>query len=165
MTFEDKYTIEPVPQHVARIIQRTPDSLFDQSKVPEKLWQTLFQYQKKGIEHALNKFGGRCLLADDMGLGKTRQALAFIGHCKQPDNRVLVACPSYLRYHWQQSIQDWLDMESQLVKKGNEPVEGDIVIVSYDMLHKLDIPTGIFDIIVCDESHYVKSRKTKRTKI
>ena len=31
MTFEDKYTIEPVPQHVARIIQRTPDSLFDQT--------------------------------------------------------------------------------------------------------------------------------------
>ena len=164
MTFKDTYTIEPLPGHVIRILQRQPDTLFDQSKVPDKLWRTLFPYQKRGIEHALNKFGGRCLLADDMGLGKTRQALAFIGHCKSDTNRVLVACPSYLRYHWHQGILDWLDIESQLVKKGNEPIEGSVVIVSYDMLHKLNIPTGIFDVIVCDESHYVKSRKTKRTK-
>ena len=104
MTFESRYSIEPVPGHVVRILQRQTDTSFDQSRVPEKLWRTLFPYQKKGIEHALNKFGGRCLLADDMGLGKTRQALAFIGHCHSSTNRVLVACPSYLRYHWHQGI-------------------------------------------------------------
>lgn len=164
MTFEDKYTIEPVPSHVIRVLQRTFDISFDHTRIDDKLWKTLFPYQKKGVENVFNKFGGRCLLADDMGLGKTRQALAFIGHCKTPDNRALIVCPSYLRYHWKQSIQDWLEFESQLVKKGNESIEGDVVIVSYDMLHKLDIPTGIFEIIVCDESHYVKSRKTKRTK-
>ena len=74
-------------------------------------------------------------------------------------------CPSYLRYHWKHSLEHLLDMDNiQLVKKGSEILEGEICIVSYDMLAKLKIPTGIFETVICDESHYVKSRKTKRTK-
>lgn len=166
MRFADKFDIEPVPPHVVKVFHRKPENLFDESKVPQELWSTLFHYQKEGVKLIFNKYGGRALLADDMGLGKTRQALTFIGlslHLSS-SKRTLVVCPSYLRYHWQQNIQEWLSKESQLVKKGNELLEGDICIVSYDMLHKLGIGSGIFDIICCDESHYVKSRKTKRTK-
>jgi SWI/SNF-related matrix-associated actin-dependent regulator 1 of chromatin subfamily A len=161
-TFETTCTIQSIPAHVERLFQKQPVNEFDQSKVPEKLWSTLFEYQKEGIEKIINQYGGRCLLADDMGLGKTRQALAFISHC-QPA-RVLVVCPSYLRYHWKHALHEWIGLESQLVKKGNEHLEEDVCVVSYDMLHALNIPGGIFDVVVCDESHYVKSRKTKRTK-
>ena len=156
------FTMEDIPPHVWNVKRRKCVKQFDSSKVPEKLWTTLFQYQKEGVAAAFDKFGGRVLLADDMGLGKTRQALSFIGHCLPA--RVLIMCPSYLRYHWTHALKEWLDIDGQLVKKGNEKLEGDTCIVSYDMLKALNIPTGVFDVVICDESHYVKSRKTKRTK-
>jgi len=164
MNFQNNYTIQSVPSYIARIMSITSQDTFDSQKIPSKLWLSLFVYQKEGIRDIFNKYGARCLLADDMGLGKTRQALAFISHCKTSTNRVLVVCPSYLRYHWQHEILSWLDEESQLVKKGSETLDDAICICSYDMLNALSISTGIFDVIVCDESHYVKSRKTKRTK-
>ena len=157
-----EFTMEDIPAHVWNVKRRKCMKQFDSSKVPEKLWTTLFQYQKEGVAAAFDKFGGRVLLADDMGLGKTRQALSFIGHCLPA--RVLIMCPSYLRYHWTHALKEWLGIDGQLVKKGKEKLEGDTCIVSYDMLKALNIPTGVFDVVICDESHYVKSRKTKRTK-
>tara|TARA_B110000091_G_scaffold199694_1_gene229776 strand:- start:4372 stop:6036 length:1665 start_codon:yes stop_codon:yes gene_type:complete len=157
-----EFTMEDIPPHVWNVKRRKCMKQFDSSKVPEKLWTTLFQYQKEGVAAAFDKFGGRVLLADDMGLGKTRQALSFIGHCLPA--RVLIMCPSYLRYHWTHALKEWLGIDGQLVKKGKEKLEGDTCIVSYDMLKALNIPTGVFDVVICDESHYVKSRKTKRTK-
>lgn len=156
-------TFEDIPSHVWNVKNRQCVKQFDLSKVPSKLWNTLFPYQKEGVELAFDKFGGRVLLADDMGLGKTRQALSFIGHCLPA--RVLVICPSYLRYHWTHALKEWLDIDGQLVKKGKETLEASACIVSYDMLKALKIPTGVFDVVVCDESHYVKSRKSKRTKL
>ena len=158
----NNFTVEEIPSYVWQIRHRTVPTTFDSNKIPEELWGPLFPYQKEGVAAAFNKHGGRCLLADDMGLGKTRQALAFIGHCLPA--RVLVVCPSYLRYQWTHALKEWLDIEGQLVKKGNETLDGEACIVSYDMLSALKIPTGVFDVVVCDESHYVKSRKTKRTK-
>lgn len=166
MTFENKYTIEPVPQHVLRVLFKKHKGTFDPGKIPETLWNTLFPYQKTGVKMIFENFGGRCLLADDMGLGKTYQGIAFLTYCMAELNNphVLIICPSYLRYHWQHEIQTWLKTDSQLVKKGSEELTSNICIVSYDMLNALNIDTGVYNIVLCDESHYVKSRKTKRTK-
>jgi len=161
-TATDKFTVSDIPSHVWNVRRRVVPATFDASKVPSALWTSLFPYQKEGVQQAFDVYGGRVLLADDMGLGKTRQALSFIGHCLPA--RVLVVCPSYLRYHWTHALKEWLDLDGQLVKKGKEVLEGEACIVSYDMLCALKIPTGVFDVVVCDESHYVKSRKTKRTK-
>lgn len=160
--FSDKCTIEDIPPHVQRVVRRTPTPIFDRSKIPSKLFDTLFPYQVEGVTQIFNQYDGRCLLADDMGLGKTRQAIAFIGHCMP--SRVLVVCPSYLRYHWTHELENWLDVSPQLVKKGSEKLEAQVCVVSYDMLDALHIRPGIFQTVVLDESHYVKSRKTKRTK-
>lgn len=158
-----KFEINDIPPELWRIRNKIPTQLFDQQKIPKELWDTLFEYQKTGIKTAFNTYEGRVLLADDMGLGKTRQALGFIAHCLP--RRTLIMCPSYLRYHWKHSLEHLLHLDNiQLVKKGSETLEADICIVSYDMLARLKISTGVFDIVVCDESHYVKSRKTKRTK-
>ena len=162
VSVSDNFTVENIPSYVWNIRRRVVTPTFDVNKIPPALWEPLFEYQKEGVEQAFNVYGGRCLLADDMGLGKTRQALAFIGHCLPA--RVLVICPSYLRYQWTHALKEWLNIDGQLVKKGKEALEGEACIVSYDMLAALKIPTGVFNVVVCDESHYVKSRKTKRTK-
>ena len=168
LAFESRFSIAPVPSHVERILHKNNSLAFDSGQIPSKLWDPLFPYQKEGVAAIFEVYGGRCLLADDMGLGKTRQALSFIAHSRVQSvcnsGRVLVVCPSYLRYHWQSELREWLGLESQLVKKGNEALESDVCVVSYDMLNALTIPTGLFDVVVGDESHYVKSRKTKRTK-
>lgn len=156
------FTIEEIPPHVWNVKRRSVTKKFESRRIPEKLWSPLFPYQKEGVEAAFDKFGGRVLLADDMGLGKTRQALSFIAHCLPA--RVLVICPSYLRYHWTHELKEWLNIDGQLVKKGKETLDGEACIVSYDMLRALKIPTGVFEVVICDESHYVKSRKSKRTK-
>lgn len=158
----DKFTVGNIPSYVWNIRRRVVTPTFNSNKIPPALWEPLFGYQKEGVAAAFDEYGGRCLLADDMGLGKTRQALAFIGHCLPA--RVLVICPSYLRYQWTHALKEWLNIDGQLVKKGKESLEGEACIVSYDMLAALKIPTGVFNVVVCDESHYVKSRKTKRTK-
>ena len=162
MKFESKYSFSPVPRFVQRLTKKSHPLTFDHHNIPAPLWESLFPYQKEGVRMAIDVYGSRCLLADDMGLGKTRQALAFIGY--HLPSRTLVVCPSYLRYHWQHALKELLSCESQLVKKGSETLTGAVCIVSYDMLHTLQIPSGLFDVVVCDESHYVKSRKTKRTK-
>lgn len=160
---QPNWSLCDIPAELWRLRNRTRSLLFNSDQIPTELWTTLFEYQKKGVEAAFDQFGGRVLLADDMGLGKTRQALAFIAHC-QP-RKTLIICPSYLRYHWQHAVANLLHLSDiQLVKKGSETLEAGVCIVSYDMLHKLRIPPGVFEIVVCDESHYVKSRKTKRTK-
>ena len=155
-------TVDDIPSHVKRLRAKHVVATFDASKIPAALWEPLFPYQKAGVQAAFDTYGGRVLLGDDMGLGKTRQALAFAGHCLPA--RVLVMCPSYLRYHWKHGFETWLHQDVQLVKKGNETLTGDVCVVSYDMLSRLQIPTGEFSVVLCDESHYVKSRKTKRAK-
>lgn len=155
--------VDDIPDALWRMRVRKSAGVFHQESIPEKLWTTLFDYQKVGVRTAFETFNGRVLLADDMGLGKTRQAMSFIAHCLP--RRTLVICPSYLRHHWKVGMLSWLDVDDvQLVTKGSETLEADICVVSYDMLARLKIPTGVFDVVVCDESHYVKSRKTKRAK-
>lgn len=159
------FDVEGIPSHVWNVHRRRQEPVFDSNRIPSKLWNTMFPYQRKGVQDAFDKYGGRCLLADDMGLGKTRQAIAFAAHCLSLGAKnLLVLCPSYLRHHWRTCLQDWLDLDVQIVKKGKEPLEKNACAVSYDMLDALKIPSGKFDIVLCDESHYVKSRKTKRTK-
>lgn len=156
---------ETIPPHVWNVHRRPTSAMFDIALVPEKIRGTLFPYQLEGVRMIFDKYGGRSLLGDDMGLGKTRQGLAFAGHCLGLGaKRILLVCPSYLRYQWCHKFQEWLGIEPQLVKKGSEILTGQICAVSYDMLCALKIPTGVFDVVMCDESHYVKSRKAKRTK-
>jgi len=163
----DKYTLAEIPSYVQRIRKKNHPKVFDHLKIAPKLWNTLFPYQKEGVEQIINNYGSRCLLGDDMGLGKTFQALGFISYhinTNADSIRVLVVCPSYLRYHWQHSVKEWLDLDSQIAKKGKDVLTEKICIVSYSMLKALAIKPCVFNVVVCDESHYAKSRKALRTK-
>ena len=39
-------------------------------KLPDKMVKALYEFQKKGIEYGIQRFG-RMLLGDEMGVGKT----------------------------------------------------------------------------------------------
>jgi superfamily II DNA or RNA helicase len=64
----------------------------------------LYPYQAEGALFAVR--AGRALIGDDMGLGKTIQAIAATDILAQHFgvSRVLVICPTSLKYQWQSEI-------------------------------------------------------------
>ena len=126
------------------------------------------------------KGGGRCLIADDMGLGKTRTAIAS-AMAYQADWPVLVVTPSSARHHWYEELKrvlvstkvltdrDILVVESAsqaLTAPGKRRTPSKFVIVSYSLVTKMEVKlrTAGFNVVICDECHYLKNSKAGRTK-
>ena len=101
----------------------------------QKLWETLFPYQKEGVTKLITHFRGRALLGDEMGLGKTYQGLFFLGYYKNTrKKRALIICPSYLRHNWKVEVEKWFDYDIQVITKGKDELTGEVVIISYDLM-------------------------------
>lgn len=66
------------------------------------IWNTLFEFQKHGVNSAINKINRHngCIIADSVGLGKTYEALAIIKYFELKNFRVLVVCPKKLKDNW-----------------------------------------------------------------
>lgn len=70
--------------------------------LPDKIKESLYDFQKKGIEFGISRFG-RVLIGDEMGVGKTIQALS-IAYLYKKDWPLLILAPSSLRYTWKDEI-------------------------------------------------------------
>jgi SNF2 family DNA or RNA helicase len=130
---------------------------------------TLFNYQEKGILFAAK--AGRSLIADEMGLGKTIQAIGVAEVLKKTSgiSRVLVICPTSLKYQWQSEIQRFTSGTVQVVEGlphiRQEQYNSDAFykIVSYHALsNDLESINQIeFDLVILDEAQRIKNWKTK----
>ena len=115
----------------------------------------LFEYQKQGIEFLVSKHGG--MLLDEQGLGKTVQALKA---CEKVDPEVLIiVCPAIMRGTWSHHVANLM------------PANIQVVINSYEWYVKLDNYKSLIKSIkgkrvavIVDESHYIKTPTSKRTK-
>lgn len=129
----------------------------------------LYPYQKEGVIGMIR--AGRVLLADDMGLGKTVQAIAavevfarFLGV-----TRVLIICPTSLKYQWKSEILKFSDREvcivEGLVHKRKELYRQDdfFKIISYGaVLNDLHlIEKWGAGLVIVDEAQKIKNWKTK----
>ena len=131
----------------------------------------LYPFQYVGVRFA-ELANGRCLIGDDMGIGKTIQALAHIA-LNQDKLPALVVCPASVKYNWLRECNTWLpDIPAVVLegRKGDIPMydpttPAKIVICNYDIVNgRKDILIDYgFNIIVFDESHYLKNAKTQRT--
>jgi len=125
----------------------------------------LYPFQYVGVQFA-QLAGGRCLIGDDMGIGKTIQAIAHIG-LNQDKLPALIVVPASVKYNWLKECNAWLPSMNTVVlegRKGDIP-DADIVVCNYDIMSYREeslIDYG-FNIVVCDESHYLKNSKAKRT--
>jgi len=125
----------------------------------------LYPFQYVGVQFA-QLAGGRCLIGDDMGIGKTIQAIAHIG-LNQDKLPALIVVPASVKYNWLKECKAWLPSLNTVVlegRKGDIP-DADIVVCNYDIMSYREeslIDYG-FNIVVCDESHYLKNSKAKRT--
>ena len=100
-----------------------------------------------------------------MGLGKTLQAIAISSRYRE-DWPVLIVCPSSVRMSWANEYMKWLKVPEEdirVILKGNQPLDGKINIISYDLTGKVVQRQQNFGIVIIDESHFIKSRTAKRT--
>lgn len=63
-------------------------------ELPNKILENLYDFQKKGIEFGISRFG-RLLLGDEMGVGKTIQAIG-ITYLYKGDWPMFIVTPSSL---------------------------------------------------------------------
>lgn len=114
---------------------------------------TLFPYQETGVQWLAKV--GRGLLADEPGLGKTAQAIAAAAAAGA--KKRLVLCPASVVENWRREIKrfDWKGHDEHLWR-----------VESYDMARgrNFEFLMAIgYDLVICDEAHYLKTRDTKRT--
>lgn len=125
----------------------------------------LYPFQYVGVRFA-QLAGGRCLIGDDMGIGKTIQAIAYIA-LNSEQLPALVVCPASVKYNWAKECKAWLPNMTVEVLEGRKGVipDADIIVCNYDIIsqRKDSLLDYGFNIVVCDESHYLKNIKAKRT--
>jgi SNF2 family DNA or RNA helicase len=121
-----------------------------------------YGYQVPGVDFlARHK---RAFLADEPGLGKTVQAIKAAQKIGAKD--ILVICPLTGVNYWQQEFSRWWEPSED----SPLPV---VIVVSYHILSEKGHPTrkllatappGFFDVMICDEAHYLKTPGSIRTK-
>jgi len=109
----------------------------------------LYPYQQEGVAWLANPERAHKLLADDLGLGKSAQAITAA--VKAGVRAAAIVCPSSLIENWHREIKLW----SQAAIKWT--------VVSYDMAARGALDGQTFDLLICDEAHYLKNKAAKRT--
>lgn len=123
----------------------------------------LFPYQKEGV----NWLSGmsHALLADEMGLGKSAQIVRAADEIDA--KRILVVCPASARINWEREFQKFSEKSRifQVISSKKQTINPEYsLIVSYDLTTKLrPKELGRFDLLVLDESHFLKGLDAKRT--
>lgn len=129
--------------------------------IPSPAGMEYLPFQRAGVAYAANK--PFALIADEMGLGKTIQALGLIN--LKGFKKVLIVCPASLKGNWERECQKWLVGGQTVGVVSSEWTQTDIAIINYDILKKFQTPIHAenWDLLVCDEAHYLKNSKALRT--
>ena len=130
----------------------------------------LFPYQREGVYFAVQ--AGRSLIADEMGLGKTIQAIAVAEMLRKELNisRVLIVCPTSLKYQWKSEIEKFTDRTAHVVEGGPlarpaqyHDSEHFCKIISYHTVgNDLEVINDSEpDLVILDEAQRIKNWQTK----
>jgi SWI/SNF-related matrix-associated actin-dependent regulator 1 of chromatin subfamily A len=133
-----------------------------EGNIPVPEGKSYFPFQIAGINFLLEH--RKVLLGDSMGLGKTIQIAGFIN--ASDVRKVLVVCPASLRINWQRELEAWCTRGLSVgIATSTEWPETDVVVINYDILVKQTkkLEEKEWDLLVCDEAHYMKNPKAQRT--
>ncbi|WP_083765271.1 DEAD/DEAH box helicase [Heliomicrobium modesticaldum] len=134
---------------------------------------TPFDYQIRTVRHVLANLRGRALLCDEVGMGKTVEAglIALEYMLRGLARRVLILAPPSLVSQWREEMQvkfnlDFITYDDPAFKAHHEPwTFFPRIIASIDTAkresHRLQIGAAAFDLVICDEAHHLKNRRTQ----
>jgi SNF2 family DNA or RNA helicase len=170
LEFADKYKFDvedSVREKILELTKKSTELLVQSTSTDAEisiptLNGTLMPYQKAGVAYAGSV--GRCLIADQMGLGKTVEAIASLEY--RDAFPAIIVCPASLKENWKREINKWLPHRSVNILSGKGNIANvDVNIVNYDIIGRFIEPIMHLKPmgLVLDESHYVKTSKTKRT--
>ncbi|XP_026547891.1 DNA excision repair protein ERCC-6-like [Notechis scutatus] len=147
----------------------------------------LFEHQKHGVAFLYRLYregrkGG--ILADDMGLGKTIQIIAFLSGMfdAQLVHSVLLVMPVTLVNNWKQEFAKWAPGIRVKVFHGTSKKERrqhlhqiqtgkgvlltsyQMILANWEQLSSCDQQAFVWDYLILDEAHKIKSPSAKTTK-
>lgn len=147
-------------------------------RLSPRLLQSLASFQREAVAFVL-KNDGRAMICDEMGLGKTREAIAASVAYKH-DWPVLVLSPTSAKRHWQAEILSLtspevismsditiVDSVSHPIASSAKHCQYKYVIISYGMVQRMikKLVKMNFNVVIADESHYLKNINSLRTKL
>lgn len=134
-------------------------------KLKKLLQAPLYPYQAEGALFAVR--AGRALIGDEMGLGKTIQAIAATEILARHFgvSRVLVVCPTSLKYQWQSEISRFSGRAARVMAGGPVQRQKDFSandfckITNYEKLKSdLDlIAEWAPELVIVDEAQRIKN--------
>jgi superfamily II DNA or RNA helicase len=137
-------------------------------KLAKLLKAPLYPYQADGALFAVRV--GRALIGDEMGLGKTIQAIAATEILARHFGvtRVLVVCPTSLKYQWQSEIARFCGRAARVMAGGRAQRQKDFgeddfcKITNYEKLQPdLDlIAAWAPELVIVDEAQRIKNWNT-----
>ena len=137
-------------------------------RIVNDTYEQLYDFQRQGVDFLARSRAA--LLADDVGTGKTAQG---IHACQQVGARsILVICTASIKYNWKKEAVKWGydDRDIHILNDKNietVPREG-MFIINYDLCWRKGYIRSLlkrtYDVLICDEAHYLKNHKAKRTK-
>lgn len=121
----------------------------------------LFDYQREGAEWLKTKKGG--LLAYDMGLGKSATAITASDELNA--EKILIICPAIVRSNWVNEFNKFSKNNKAVVAYKTKDI-GNVIVTSYDFACSKvkELSKVSWDVLIIDESHYLKNPTAKRTK-
>lgn len=142
--------------------ERMQDNEFDALEI-EGLNGTLKNYQKLGVAYAT--MNQRIILGDEQGLGKTIQAISVIQYNQLYP--AVIFCPASLQLNWRNEIKKFLPNKTwSIIGRKDFDEDSDFIICPYSKATRSQyqniLKSIAFEAAICDESHYLKSKKTQR---
>ena len=159
-------------------VKVAPKNISDNPMFLDELKLTPYPFQAIGMNFLCDT--KNCIIADQMGLGKTVQTIgaAYKLYRKGQIKKVLIICPSALKYQWGEEIDKFIDTEkyniSYTIIDGTKKQR----VVDYDYLHENKVLYTIinyelvlndidyllefeWDVIALDEVHRIRNWKSK----
>lgn len=133
-------------------------------------------HQQEGALRILRDLDGRALLADEVGLGKTITAGMVLKECivRGFVRKALILTPPSLVNQWKEELSTKFELNFKEVNKEHEWENTQLAIASIDKVKNFNTKTNEFkhtkaheiywDIIIIDEAHKLKDKRTFRWK-
>lgn len=129
----------------------------------------LHEFQRTGVKFLIENRSA--LLADEVGVGKTPQVL--VAAREVGAKSVLILCPASIKEDYRARCVKWgFGGETiHIITPQNVVRHQDktgVFVVNYDICHRKEIARYLarkkYDVLICDESHYLKNSSARRTK-